>query len=137
MPKAYKITAVRAQLFYETLNKFSPDVLSTKKFALWNVFIGEGSAEGPASNVLITVQISGEPGSYAKGKRKVALTATAGKKTLLARTAEIGILGKGGTIQVPFWLYNIGNQPVRLKATLLGQGAPQTVVKTIPFAGGE
>lgn len=32
---APRITAVRAQLFYETNGKFSPDVLTAKEFALW------------------------------------------------------------------------------------------------------
>ena len=68
---AYKITAVRAQLYYETLNKFSPDVFTAKDMALFNVGIGEGGIEGPASNVLVTIEVSGAPESYPQGKVKV------------------------------------------------------------------
>jgi hypothetical protein len=137
MPKPYRITAVRAQLYYETLNKFSGDILSAKNFSLWNVIIGEGSAEGPASNVLVTVEVSGERGGYSQGKRQILLKATEGNKTIVSRLSEIGILSAKGKIYVPFWLYKVGVLPVRLEATLLGQGTKQTVVKTIPFEGGE
>lgn len=134
---AYNITGIRAQLYYETLNKFSPDVFTAKDMALFNVGIGEGGIEGPASNVLVTVEVSGAPESYPQGKVKLQFLATANGKTVAQRTSEVKPLGAKGKVYLPFWLYQVGGDPLKIKATLVGAGAPQTVSKTIPFEAGE
>src|SRR5262249_20901178 len=54
----FKITAIRAKLFHQDKGTFSPDVLSTRDFILWNTPIGEGSAEGPSDEVLVIVEIA-------------------------------------------------------------------------------
>ena len=130
-----KITAIRAQLFYDTTGKFSTDILAAKDFALWNTIIGEGSAESPSTSTLVTIEISGTDNA---GTSKLELTATGDKgKVLLKKIVGLDLLERT-KFYVPFWFYNTGCEKIKLSARLFIRniaGAP--VVKTIPFACGE
>lgn len=132
-----KITAIRAQLFYETNGKFSQDILAAKDFALWNTIIGEGSAEAPSSSTFVTVEISGK--DVPVGSLKVEIIATGNKNRLIQRKLTgVEIYDNRTKFIAPFWLYDTGCEPVKISARLVGKGAPATVVaKTIPFACGE
>ena len=137
---AYKISAIRAKLFYEDKGTFSGDVLTEKYFALWNVIIGEGSAEGNSNATLVLVEITGKPGA-SEIRRKVAFTAVAGKgsraRTLLKRTLSTGILSNRGKWYGAFWLQGTGCEPVTLTARLTGQAQPFVMRRTIDFRCGE
>jgi hypothetical protein len=52
------IGKIRVQLFYELSGTLSRDIAPPAKFDLWNVGAGEGSADEPAEDVLITVPLS-------------------------------------------------------------------------------
>lgn len=134
---APRITAVRAQLFYETNGKFSPDVLTAKEFSLWNTIIGEGSAESPSTSTFVTVEISGK--NVAVGSLKVEITATGNKNRVIQkRLIGVELYDERTKFFAPFWLYDTGCEPIKISARLVGKGAPATVVrKTIPFACGE
>ena len=132
---APKITAIRAQLFYDTTGKLSPDILSAKDFALWNTIIGEGSAEAPSTSTFVTVEISGIDNA---GTTKLELAATGSKgKILLKKTVSLDLLERT-KFYVPFWLYDTGCEKIRLSARLIIKNAAGSpVVKVIPFDCGE
>jgi hypothetical protein len=53
----YRITAVKAMLFYDGNATFSRDVLAKPDFTFWNTIIGEGDAEAPSNSTLILVEV--------------------------------------------------------------------------------
>lgn len=133
----YRINAMRAMLFYENSGKFSQDILADKNFALWNVIIGAGSAEGASHSTLVVVEVSGKAGSYETG-RKIQFTATdAQGRTLVTRGVPTGIMSDAGKFFAAFWLYDTGCSPVTLTARIMGQRQPSAMTKKIPFACGE
>lgn len=137
-PPPYKITAIKALLFYEGTATFSRDVLAKPDFTFWNTIIGEGDAEGPSSSTLVMVEVSGKPSpNDPLLSRKVEFTAVAARKVLLKRTTVIGLFGDGGKFYAGFWLYDTGCEPIKVSARIIGQAQPSSVSKTISFACGE
>lgn len=133
----YKITAVKAMLFYNEKGTFSRDILAEPKFTLWNTIIGEGDAEGASYSTLVLVEVSGKSSTdEAPPVRKVEFTATAGGKVLLKKTYDIA-LGEGGKFYAPFWLYDPGCEHIKITARITGQAQPSSMTKTIPFECGE
>jgi hypothetical protein len=132
-----KITAVRAQLFYDASGTFSEDILSQKDLALWNTIIGEGSAGQASTSTFVTVEISGR--NLPVGVTKVEITAT-GNKTRLIQRKIIGvdIYDQRTKFFAPFWLYDTGCEEIKISARLIGKGvAAPVVTKRIPFSCGE
>src|ERR1043165_7972125 len=74
---APKITAIRAQLYYDAKGTFSDDLLTQKDLALWNTIIGEGSAGTASTSTFVTVDIGGR--NLPVGTTKVQITATGNK----------------------------------------------------------
>lgn len=136
-PPPYKITALKAMLFYDEKGTFSDDIIAETNLSLWNTIIGEGSAGSPSNSTLVLVEVSGQYNPDAAApNRKVELTATASKKIILKRLSDIGI-GKSGKYYAAFWLYDTGCEPIRLSTRIVGQSQPSTMTKTIPFKCGE
>src|SRR5437868_2047107 len=136
-PPPFKITAIKAMLFFDEKGTFSDDLFTQPNLALWNTIIGEGSAGSPSNSTLVMVEVSGKYNpDEAAPNRKVELTATAARKILLKRLADIRI-GKDGKYYAAFWLYDTGCDKVKLSARLTGQTQPSSMTKTIPFACGE
>lgn len=134
----YKITAVKAMLFYDGSATFSRDVLAKPDFTFWNTIIGEGDAEAPSNSTLILVEVSGNPSpNEAPPVRKVELTAITARKILLKRTVDIGLFGNGGKFYAGFWLCETGCQPITLTTRILGQTQSSIVTRKIPFECGE
>ncbi len=135
---SYRITAIKAMLFYDGSATFSRDVLAKPDFAFWNAIIGEGDAEGPSNSTLVLVEISGKPSTNEPPpSRLVEFTAIASRKVLLKRTSDIGLFGDSGKFYAAFWLYKTGCQPIKISARIVGQTLPSSLTKTIPFACGE
>ncbi len=134
---APKITAIRAQLFYDSEGTFSKDILSAKNFALWNTIIGEGSAEAASTSTFVTVEISGR--NLPVGAAKVQITATGNKNRLIQKKLiDVDIYDERTKFFAPFWLYDTGCEKIKITAQLLGKGVSVApVTKTIPFACGE
>ena len=134
-PLPFKISAVKAMLFFEQTGEFSPDVSNQPASALRNRRTGAG---GRATATLVVVEVSGQPSAYAP-QRKLSFTATDSRKTILLRkTAELGIFSDEGKFYVAFWLYDTGCYPVTLNARLSGQQpATQTIKKTLNFSCGD
>ncbi|HVF57697.1 MAG TPA: hypothetical protein VM934_16200 [Pyrinomonadaceae bacterium] len=133
----YKITAIKAMLFYEAKGTFSRDVLAKPDFTFWNTIIGEGDAESPSNSTLVLVEVTGKPSPDELPLRKVELTATESRKVLLKRATDIGSFGDAGKFYAGFWLYDTGCQPIKISARITGQTQPSSMTKTIPFACGE
>ncbi len=129
-----KITAIKAQLFYDTKGTFSPDVLATPDFAFWNTIIGEGSAEAPSTSTLVTVEISST--NKKGGAGKVELTATNEEGVILLKKVLDVDLVERATFYAPFWLYKTGCEKIKLSARLIGSSS-NPVIRKIPFACGE
>jgi hypothetical protein len=138
----YRLSAIRAKLFYEQSGTFSEDILASSGFALWNVVIGEGDAREPSSSTLVLIEVSGKPGAY-QPSQKVEVVATRvhkgrkGKSDVTRRLFTTGILGKDGRWVAPLWLYDTGTEPIVLKARILGPKPSAWVTRKIPFASGE
>jgi hypothetical protein len=133
----YKITGIKAMLFYDGKGTFSRDVLAKPDFTFWNTIIGEGDAEGPSNSTLVLVEITGNPSrDEASPLRKVEFTATASRRVLLKRKADIGLF-ENGKYYAAFWLYDTGCKPVKISARIIAQAQPSSMSKTIPFACGE
>lgn len=132
-----RISAIRAQLFYDSTGKFSPDVLTAKDFALFNTIIGEGSAEAASTSTFVTVEISGR--NLPVGITKVEITATGDKNRVIQkRLIPVDIYDERTKFFAPLWLYDTGCEKIKISARLIGKGAPATVVtKTIGFVCGE
>src|ERR1041385_8572551 len=62
----YKITAVKAMLFYDNKGTFSPDVAEPESdryevpSILWNTPLEGSTREGAATSMLVTVEVEGE-----------------------------------------------------------------------------
>jgi len=136
-PPPFKITAIKAMLFFDEKGTFSDDLFTQPNLALWNTIIGEGSAGSPSNSTLVLVEVSGQydPNSTTPN-RKVEFTATLSGKILLRRLTEIR-MGKDGKYYAPFWLNDTGCGHVKLSARIIGQTQPSSMTKTIPFECGE
>jgi len=142
----YKITAIKAMLFYDGKGTFSRDVLAKPDFTFWNTIIGEGDAEGPSNSTLVLVEVTGKPDSD-EPLRKIEFTASyqyyirqVARTVSIKRAVEIGSIGsfdKPDKSYIAFWLNNTGCYPIKITARIIGQAQPSTMSKTIPFGCGE
>lgn len=138
---AFKISGIKAMLYYEQTGTFSKDILADPNIALWNTIIGEGGSGGASSATLVLVEVTGKAGAY-ETSRKVDMTATfagSGKNAhpTVKRTSEIGILSDKGKFYVPLWLYDTGCVHVTIAARIVGQKPASAMQKTIRFECGE
>jgi hypothetical protein len=134
---APKITAVKAQLFYDGKGTLSDDLFAMKDLSLWNTIIGEGSAGGASNSTFITVEVSGQ--NVGVGDVDIEVIATGSKKKVLGRTVmSVSLYDNKTKFYAPLMLTNTGCDEVLITARLKGKGAPKgAVTKTIPFACGE
>ncbi len=133
---AYRLSAMKAMLFYEHSATFSGDLLSQRGLSLWNTIVGEGDAKEPAHAVLVTVRVTGEAGSF-EPTRRVELAARTENRVILRQAQDIGVLNAEGRTHVGFWLYGVGCSKVRLRARLVGQATESPRTGEIPFECGE
>ncbi|MDQ2746526.1 MAG: hypothetical protein M3T96_04615 [Acidobacteriota bacterium] len=132
-----KISAVRAQLFYEDKGTFSKDIFSDKNFDLWNTGAGEGSAEGPSKATLVTVEVSGGNASPDNLKLEIAATGKA-NRVIQKKVFDVFIYQEVFKFYAAVWVADTPCEPVKITAKLVGKGAAVApVVKTIAFACGE
>lgn len=130
----YRLSRIRAQLFYSDRGTFSRNILpepGSPPFELFNVITGEGGAEGDAEATLVVVEVTGEPRE--DSHRSVELTATVDGRVTLRQAVILVPLSDRGRFFAAFWLYDTGCRPVRLSARLIGRGQPSTLRAEIPF----
>lgn len=134
----YKITMVKAMLFYDKKGTFSRDIFVKPDFVLFNTVAGEGDAESASTATLVLVEVTGRlPKEENPPNRKVELTATAAGKIILKRATYIGLYEGDTKFFAAFWLYDTGCERIKLTARIIGQTQISTVTKTIPFECGE
>jgi hypothetical protein len=99
-----------AQLYYKLSGKLSDNLLARKEpFSGWNTVIGEGDAEEPAEDLLVSVTISSASGEESFLEDKLALWVTDAKGKILARREFDGVLVPyQGSVANPLWVGNIG-----------------------------
>jgi hypothetical protein len=145
---SFKISSLKAQLFFEDKGSFSSDVSEEDEGppyvhpTLWNTPLHD---EDRSTSMLVTIEISGE--AFSLPERKLEFTARyipwekeAGaivvKKVL--PIAMIGSAGKQVTrFNAGFWLYDTGCNPVQLTARIVGQSEPSLTKRVIKFGCGE
>ena len=139
---SHKITGVQAHLLYEENGTLSRDVLKGE-FALWNVIIGEGDAEGHSSSTLVYIVVLTD-GKEIKTNPVLQFSAVSedGKRVNYKKTFEYNFPTEGASkVFVPFLLHDTGCQPITMTAKLVEKTVPtkvyQTITKKIPFACGE
>lgn len=130
-----QIVVIHAQLFYRDKGTFSRDVLADTSFRYWNATIGEGSAEGRVSAVLITVDVRASPGESvaADTLRFEARTSTG---LLLQRDVPLR-RAYDGTLSEAFLVYGVGCERLRLKSAIRRNGEKNRLETVIPFECGE
>ncbi len=120
-PAAPKISAIRAQLYYEETGQFSKDILSDKDLSLWNTIIGEGGSGGASNFTLVTVEVQGK--DVPVGAVKIQVVARDSKRKIIAmNTAEVTLYDAKTSFNAPLFLYNTGCDEIEISASLLGKG---------------
>jgi hypothetical protein len=132
----YGVAEIQARLFYSNSGRLSGNIVDNPGFSLWNVIIGEGSAEGPSDQMLVQVRVVGPPRAVAEEITLRVIARTA-KRTLLNKRVQVGQINSAGRYYAGFWLDGIGCEPVAISAELAGKGAGPGLERTIPFSCGE
>jgi len=141
----YKITSLKAKLFYDNQGSFSEDVAQEDTGAfvepsiLWNTPMEGASRVGASSSMLVTVEVSGE---YANTRpRRIEFTANyrplEGSRVILFRRLAPIWIRENGKYVAGFWLYNVGCNPVALSARITGQRSSQPFKRVVRFGCGE
>lgn len=108
-----KITAIEARLFYGYSGRLSDDLLKRDPaFAGWNTIIGEGAADEPADDLLVSVRVeplvkpAGNEGIFSD--QSVVVTATANGKVIAKRTFTGTLTNEAGVSWKGLYLRDIG-----------------------------
>jgi hypothetical protein len=135
--QAYKISAVRAFLFFEGSGRLDNRDLLGGKVKLWNTSIGEGDAGEPSNATLVHVELEG-PSFTHPFRGSLSLRARAREVTLLDQRVDLETFFTTGTrLVVPFLVYGTNNAPVDLEVVLKAGEKSTVLRKTLPFEGGE
>jgi hypothetical protein len=129
-----EIRAIEVRLFRHHTGSLSEPL--TGKEALWNTIIGEGSAGGPSSSLLVDVVVAGAPGGYEESWLVELVVKDAKRGTVLSKQRKsVGVLSSTGVYHTGFWLPETGCEPLSLTARIRGGSSSKEV--SIPFACGE
>lgn len=113
---ATEIGRIRAHLVYENSGMLSPDILTQQDFAGWNTIIGEGSAEEPANDLLVLVELVRDDGSRAP----LRIVVRDGRgRTVAQRTIAGPFLFEEASVWKPLLVQDVGCAgTVRITATV-------------------
>jgi len=143
----FKITAIKAMLFYEDKGTFSADVSEVYSgppyslFKLWNTPM---QYENRSSSVLVIVEVAG--GGEVTPERKLEFTARyipwqrESREIVVRRVVPIHIaikVGERDNYHAGFWLYETGCNPVKLSARIIGSREAPATKRLIKFGCGE
>ena len=96
---------IRMHLFYQGSGRLSADVSPPADFAGWNTVIGEGSAEEPATDLLVVAELR------ASGEQNVTtplrVTVQSGRRVLATRTFNGTLTSEAGRAYLPVWLRDV------------------------------
>jgi hypothetical protein len=95
---------IRMQLFYEDSGRLSRDIAPPADFSGWNTVIGEGSAEEAANDLLVTVEVVGDPGNA-----PLSVVVRGAKGKVLAQRRHADLLGStDGRTWKALWVTDVG-----------------------------
>jgi hypothetical protein len=98
-------TSVR--LWYEGTGRLSDNILVDRNFALWNIIIGEGSAEENANDALFSIDVRSQ--GQENTQRPLIMTATDERGRVLARRTFLSVLtSQAGNATMALWIRDIG-----------------------------
>lgn len=104
---APQVEQIKVQLYYSLTGRLSVDIANDPDFMGWNTIIGEGGAEEPADDMLVSVRVTGDPHTGKHAPLKI--VAKNGKgKIIDQRTVKAILFGSNGTAWVPMWLRDVG-----------------------------
>ena len=123
--KPYSISSIKIVEFDESEGKFGEEV--TKDTFFGNDF---------STSLLVTIELSGEPGSIVT-RRNVRVTVTEGRKVTFTRLAIPGILNQAGKYYIPLWVYGPICDNLKIRAAVTGQTTISTLSRTVNAHCGE
>ena len=115
--EAVTIDDIQVRLFKEISGTLSKNVAPPTAPALWNTIIGEGDAEEPANDFLISVFLSGPAGKLIKQPLVVTVTRTGQKTAIAKRRFESLLFGSSGKATKPVFVTNATCAPVTIAAS--------------------
>ena len=123
-PAPYSLNGIVVRLYQPRSDTFSTDLSD----ASWNQV---------DSSLLATIEVKGEPGSFAKG-RAVEITVAKDQKVVATQKTMVGVLDvRSGSFVVPVWIPGPLCENVVIRARLLGQPGGSEVKREVGFACGE
>ena len=123
----YKITSIKIVPFDGQTGEFQAPIKAKDDRSFFNDL---------AIALLVTVEISGQAGSFEVG-RNIQITAMEGKKLKAKKLEQIGLIGDGGKFYVPIWLDSAMCSDVTITAKITGQKTASTMTRKVPFLCGE
>jgi hypothetical protein len=104
-PAAPSVGAIRMQLYYEDSGRLSANIAPPAEFSGWNTVIGEGSAEEPANDLLVTVEVL--TGAVESVEAPLSVTVTGNRKILGQRRFTDVLTSADGRTWKALWLTNV------------------------------
>lgn len=97
---------IHMQLFYEDSGRLSSDIAPPAGFSGWNTVIGEGSAEEPANDLLVTVELL--TGAVESVAEPLTITVRGNGKVLGQKRFADVLTSADGRTWKALWLTNVG-----------------------------
>ncbi|HEV2914035.1 MAG TPA: hypothetical protein VGX92_12205 [Pyrinomonadaceae bacterium] len=128
----FEIKSMQARLFMSRDGSLGEDLFASDEARiLWNIGVHYSS-----DSVLVIVEIAGPPDER-EPYRRLALTATSGRRVLLNGSVPIYNFFDDARYHAAFIVHGTGCEPVKLTARILGQRKPATMTRLINFQCGE
>lgn len=102
-----RLADIQMRLFYEASGRLSPDLTQQPDFAGWNVIIGEGSAEEPANDLLVTAELRTAGEAFVRTPLRIVVTNAKGK-LLASRAYKTFLIPREGRVYLPVWIRDAG-----------------------------
>ena len=124
---AYKITNIKIVPFDSQTGNFEEELTTNSTRSFFNDL---------AISLFVTVEISGEAGSFESG-RMVSVSVLEGKKLKIKKTDQVGLIGESGKFYFPVFLESAMCDQVKISAFLTGQKTVSKMSRSVPFMCGE
>ena len=143
----YKISSIKAYLFYNTQNSasgkniteiISKNIIDNPSFSLWNTIIGEGSAKGSSSQTLVSVRIKEE--NDTPQERLLKIICKSAGKIILTKIHNLSNYSENKYYTYAVLLDDIGCEKIQITAEIINEKSNKIeskMIKTIDFACGE
>ena len=137
-PAAYRISAIRAFLYYHDTGTFDDRDAASGKVALWNTIIGEGDAKAPSQTTLVQVELSGPSFSNISGTLEIVVSAE--KQKLVRQKLDAGgfFAENSPRIVIPVLVHGTGCTELKIDVTFTTPDKKKLKKRgDVPFSCGE